>query len=201
MRIPRHLRAAALIAAAVLLGLLTVEGSYALWSVAASAAPGTVTSASFDVNLSGPSTPSTNMTLAGGQSAIVSVNPSGSLTPGIAVYSNVSVTNNSDAGGQFNLSVATGPAAKSNVGPGDLAQYLTISAKFAANAAACGTTAYTNIAAAGLAPVAVAKLASTTLCFEVKLASNAPAAVKGQSVTITIPLSATQLCGVPSGCA
>jgi hypothetical protein len=49
--------------------------------------------------------------------------------------------------------------------------------------------------------VAVAKLASTTLCFEVKLASNAPATVKGQSVTITIPLSATQLCGVPSGCA
>lgn len=201
MGIPRNLRAAALVAAAVLLGLLTVQGSYALWSAAASAAPGTVTSASFDVNLSGPSTPSTNMTLAGGQSAIVSVNPSGALTPGSAVYSNVSMTNNSDAGGQFNLSVTTGPAAKSNVAPGDLAQYLTVSAKFAASASACGTTAYTNIAAAGLAPVAVAKLANTTLCFEVRLASNAPATVKGQSVTITIPLTATQLCGVPSGCA
>jgi hypothetical protein len=144
MGIPRNLRAAALVAAAVLLGLLTLQGSYALWSAAASAAPGAVTSASFDFTLAGPSTPSTNMTLAAGQPAIVSVNPSGALTPGNAVYSSVSVSNNSDAGGQFNISVNTGAAAKSNVAPGDL---------------------------------------------------------KGQSVTITIPLTATQLCGVPSGCA
>jgi hypothetical protein len=201
MGIPHKLRAAALVAAAVLLGLLTVEGSYALWSAAASAAPGAVTSASFDVTLAGPSTPSTNMTLATGQPATVSVNPSDALTPGNAVYSSVSMTNNSDAGGQFSISVATGAAAKSNVAPGDLAQYLTVSARFAASSAACGTTAYTNIAAAGLAPIAVPKGTSTTLCFETKLASNAPATVKGQSVTITIPLTATQLCGVPSGCA
>lgn len=196
-----HLRAVALVAAAVLLGLLTVQASYALWAAAASAAPGTVTSASFDVNLAGPSTPPTNMTLAGGQQAIVPVNPSGALTPGNAVYSSVSVTNKSDAGGQFNISVTTGTASKSNVAPGDLAQYLTVSARFAASAAACGTTAYTNIAAAGLTPVTVPKGTSTTLCFETRLASSAPDTVKGQSVTITIPLTATQLCGVPSGCA
>ncbi|MFC9351418.1 hypothetical protein [Arthrobacter sp. NPDC057013] len=34
--------------------------------------------------------------------------------------------------------VTTGTAAKSNVGAGDLAQYLTVSAKFAASSAACG---------------------------------------------------------------
>ncbi|MFP3463074.1 hypothetical protein R5O87_19755 [Arthrobacter globiformis] len=94
-----------------------------------------------------------------------------------------------------------GTASKSNIAPGDLAQYLTVSAKFAASAAACGTTGYTNVSSAGLTPVTVPKGTSTTLCFETRLASTAPATVKGQSVTITIPLAATQLCGVPSGCA
>ena len=51
MRIPRTLRAGLLIAAAVVLGLLTVQGTYALWNASTSATPGTVSSASFDVSL------------------------------------------------------------------------------------------------------------------------------------------------------
>ena len=202
MGIPRHLRAAALVAAAVLLGLLTVQGSYALWAAAASATPGTVTAASFDVSLTGtPTGQVTNMTAAGGQSAIISLNPSTALTPGSAVYSSVSASNNSDAGGQFNISVTAGAPVVSNVAGGAMATYVTVSARTAATDGACGTTNYLAVPAGGLTSAAVPKGTSTTLCFEVRLASNAPAAVKGQAVSISIPLTATQLCGVPSGCA
>jgi hypothetical protein len=200
MGIPRQLRAAALVAAAVLLGLLTVQGSYALWSAATAAAPGTVTSASFDVNLTGaPSNRITSMTVAGAPASLALTTqsiPLAALMPGTAVYASVTATNNTDAGGQFNISVTSGTPVLTNAGGGSLATHLTVSAKSAASAAACGTTGYI-----GLTPVTVPKGASTTLCFEVRLASNAPAAVKGQSVSISIPLTATQLCGVPSGCA
>lgn len=201
MGIPRSLRAAALVAAAVALGLLTVQGSYALWAVAASATPGTVTSAAFDVVLTGtPSGQVTTMTQVGGQPANLALTTQSAalstLTPGSAVYSSITATNNSDAGGQFNVSVTAGTPLLANVAGGNLAAYLTVSPKSATSAGACGTTGYT-----GPTPVAVPKSASTTLCFEVRLAANAPATVKGQSVSITIPLTATQLCGVPSGCA
>jgi hypothetical protein len=33
------------------------------------------------------------------------------------------------------------------------------------------------------------------------MSPTAPATVKGQAVNITLPLTARQLCGVPSGCA
>ncbi|MEN8583871.1 hypothetical protein B1A87_013965 [Arthrobacter sp. KBS0703] len=207
MGIPRSLRAAALIAAAVLLGLLTVQGSYALWAANASAAPGSVSAASFNVSLTGlPSGQVTNMTLAGGGAATLALTTSGTplapLTPGAAVHSSVSATNNSDAGGQFSISVTAGAPTVTNVGGGSLAQYLTVSAKNVATTAECSTTTgYTQLSPAGLTTAAVPKGATTIICFEVKLSSTAPATVKGQAVSISIPLTATQLCGVPSGCA
>jgi hypothetical protein len=207
MSIPRNLRAAALIAAAVLLGLLTVQGSYALWSATASAAPGAVSAASFNVSLAGnPSGQVTNMTLAGGESASLALTtqsaPLAALTPDTAVHSSVSATNNSDAGGQFSISITAGAPAVSNVGGGALAQYLTLSAKNVATTAECNTTTgYVPLTAPGLTSASVAKGSATVLCFEVKLSSTAPSTVKGQAVSISIPLTASQLCGVPSGCA
>ncbi|MEN8581693.1 hypothetical protein ABFP37_03145 [Burkholderia sp. RS01] len=207
MGIPRSLRAAALIAAAVLLGLLTVQGSYALWNVGTSAAPGSVSAASFNVSLTGlPSGQMTNMTLAGGGAATLALTTSGTplaaLTPGTAVHSSASITNNSDAGGQFSISVTAGAPTVTNAGGGTLATYLTLSAKNVATTAECSTTTgYTQLTPAGLTTAAVPKGATTIICFEVKLSSTAPATVKGQAVSISIPLTAHQLCGVPSGCA
>jgi hypothetical protein len=115
MGIPRSLRAAALIAAAVLLGLLTVQGSYALWNVGTSAAPGTVSAASFTVNLTGsPSGQVTPMTLAGGQAASLALlTQATALTPGTAVYAGALVGNASDAGGVFSIDVTAGAPATS----------------------------------------------------------------------------------------
>lgn len=207
MGIPRSLRAAALIAAAVLMGILTVQGTYALWAANASAAPGSVSSASFNVSLTGmPSGQSTNMTLANGQAASLAVTtqsaPLAELTPGTAVHSSVSATNNSDAGGQFSISVKAGAPTVTNVGAGSLAQYLSVSAKKVATPAECSTTTgYAQLTSAGLITAAVPKGGTAVVCFEVRLAANASSTVKGQAVSISIPLTASQLCGVPSGCA
>jgi predicted ribosomally synthesized peptide with SipW-like signal peptide len=207
MGIPRSLRAAALIAAAVLMGLLTVQGTYALWAANASATPGSVSSASFNVSLTGmPSGQTTDMTLAGGQAASLALTTQSvalaALAPGAAVHSSVSATNNSDAGGQFSISITAGAPTVTNVGGGSLAQYLTVSAKNVATTAECSTTTgYAQLTSAGLATAAVPKAGTTVVCFEVKLSATAPSSLKGQAVNISIPLTASQLCGVPSGCA
>ncbi|TLM81730.1 hypothetical protein FDW83_15035 [Pseudarthrobacter sp. NamE2] len=202
MRIKRPLQAAALIAAAVLLGLLTVQGTYALWSSSASAAPGTVASASFDVALTAvPSGQATTMSLASGQPANLAISPEGTLSPGGSVYGGVVIANNTNAGGAFTTAVTVGPAVVSNVSGGTLAQYVTVNAKSAASAAECTATgSYPPLGSAGLVSPAVAKGGSTVFCFQASLSPSAPSTVKGQAVNITLPLTARQLCGVPGGC-
>jgi len=203
MRIPRMLRAGALIAAAVVLGLLAVQGTYALWNAGTSAAPGTVSSASFDVSLTAsPSGQATNMSLPGGTSATINLGAVTLLAPGTPVYASLVVGNNSNAGGTFSTSITAGQADVTNVGYGALAQYVTVSAKFVSAAPECySPTGYTPLTAAGLTSAAVPKAASTVLCFQVSLSSSTSILLKGQAVNISLPLTARQLCGVPSGCA
>lgn len=203
MRIPRMLQAGALIAAAVALGLLTVQGTYALWNAGGSTAPGTVSSASFDVSLTAnPSGQATNMSLPGGTSATINLTQATSLAPGTPVYASLVAGNNSNAGGTFSTSITAGQPVVANTGLGILAQYVTVSAKFAPAVADCATPAgYAPLTSAGLTSAAVPKAASTVLCFQVSLGSTTPILLKGQTVNISLPITARQLCGVPSGCA
>jgi hypothetical protein len=203
MRIPRPLRAAALIAAAVVLGLMAVQSTYALWKAATSAAPGTVSAASFDVRLNAtPSGETTTMTLLAGTPASINVGTATGLAPGTPVYASVLVSNNSNAGGTFDTSITAEPASVSNVGIGSLKQHVTVSAKFAASVADCNTASgYAPLTSAGLTSAAVHKAASTVLCFQVSLNPATPALLKGQAVDISVRITASQLCGVPSGCA
>lgn len=204
MRIPRTLRAAALIAAAVILGLLTVQGTFALWKAGTSTAPGTVSAASFDVSLSAsPSGQASNMTLSGGTlSASINLGSSTSLGPGTPVFASLQIGNNSNAGGTFNTRIAAEPATVSDTNGGSLSQYVTVSAKNVSTAAECSTTTgYSPLAAPGLTSSALPKGASTVLCFQVSLNSATPASLKGQAVNISVRITASQLCGVPSGCA
>ncbi|WP_066293677.1 hypothetical protein [Arthrobacter sp. B6] len=203
MRIPRMLRAGALIAAAVVLGLLAVQGTYALWNAGTATAPGTVSAASFDVSLkASPSGQATNMSLPGGTSATINLGQITSLAPGTPVYASLVVGNNSDAGGTFSTSITAGQATVTNVGLGVLAQYVTVSAKFGSAVAECYSTAgYAPLTAAGLTSAAVPKATSTVLCFQVSLSSSTSMLLKGQAVNISLTLTARQLCGVPSGCA
>lgn len=203
MRTKRRLQTAALIAVAVVLGLFAVQGTFALWNAVASAAPGTVTSASFDTALQAVNTgTTTNMTLADGKTAAtLTLSPAGVLGPGTSVNGGVVVTNNTNAGGQFNTAITAGPPSVANLNGGVLATYASVSAKVAASPADCSNaTGYAAIGAAGLVSPTVAKAGSTVFCFQVSLDSSAPSTVKGQAVNISIQLTARQLCGVPSGC-
>lgn len=202
MRTKRRLQAAALTAVAVVLGLFTVQGTYALWSAAASASPGTITSASFDTALTAVNTgQTTTMTLADGSAATLTLSPAGTLGPGTSVYGGVVVTNNTNAGGQFNTAITAGQPTIANVSGGTLAGYVSVNAKTAASSAECSTaTNFASISTAGLVSPTVAKGGSTVFCFQVSLSSSAPSTVKGQAVNISLQLTARQLCGVPSGC-
>lgn len=202
MRTKRRLQAAALTAVAVVLGLFTVQGTYALWSAAASASPGTITSASFDTALTAVNTgQTTTMTLADGSAATLTLSPAGTLGPGTSVYGGVVVTNNTNAGGQFNTAITAGQPSIANVSGGTLASYVSVNAKTAASSAECSTaTGFASISTAGLVSPTVAKGGSTVFCFQVSLSTSAPSTVKGQAVNISLQLTARQLCGVPSGC-
>ncbi|HEY1156054.1 MAG TPA: hypothetical protein VGE95_07180 [Arthrobacter sp.] len=202
MRPKRRLQTAALIAIAVVLGLFTVQGTYALWSVAASASPGTVTSASFDTAMTAVNTgQTTNMTLTNGAAATLTLSPTGSLGPGTSVYGGVVVTNNTNAGGQFNTAITASQPTIANVNGGSLASYVRVNAKSAASSTECSTaTGFAPISSTGLVSPTVVKGGSTVFCFQIALDSAAPATVKGQAVNISLQLTARQLCGVPSGC-
>jgi len=202
MRTRRALKAAALIAAAVVLGLFTVQGTFALWNASAVAAPGTVSAASFDVALTAVNSgATTNMTLANGTAANLALSPAGTLGPGTSVSGGVVVTNNTNAGGQFNTTITVGQPTVANSGSGTLASYIIVNSKTAASTTECSSsTGYAQISTSGLVSPTLGKGGSTIFCFQVSLASGAPSTVKGQAVTITLPLTARQLCGVPSGC-
>jgi len=202
MRIKRSLQAAALIAAAVVLGLFTVQGTYALWNASAVAAPGTVSAASFDVALTAVNTgQATNMTLANGTAANLTLSPAGTLGPGTSVTGGVLVTNNTNAGGQFNTAITVGQATVANTAGGTLASYIIVNAKTATSSTECSSsTGYAQIGAGGIVSPTVGKGGSIVFCFQVGLTSGAPSTVKGQAVNISLPLTARQLCGVPSGC-
>lgn len=202
MRITRTLRAGLLIAAAVVLGLLTVQGTYALWNSSTSSTPGIINSASFDVSLTAsPSGTVTNMTLPGGGPATLALSSTAVVQPGSSVYAGVVVANNSNAGGAFNAAITVGPATLANVSGGTLDQYLTVNAKTASAAADCNTVSgYSPLGAAGLTSTAVPKAGATVFCFQVSLSSTAPVSVKGQAVNMSLPITARQLCGVPGGC-
>ena len=202
MRTKRRLQAAALTALAVVLGLFTVQGSYALWSAAASASPGAITSASFDTTMTAVNTgQTTTMTLSNGTAATLTLSPAGTLGPGTSVYGGVVVTNNTNAGGQFNTAITAGQPTIANVSGGTLASYVRVNAKTASSSTECSTAiGFAPISSAGLVSPTVAKGASTVFCFQISLDSSAPASVKGQAVNISLLLTARQLCGVPSGC-
>lgn len=206
MRTKRRLQAAALVAVAVVLGLFAVQGTYALWNAVASAVPGTVTSASFDTALQAVNTGATTLMTIDGKAATLTLSPAGTLGPGTSVYGGVVVTNNTNAGGQFNTAITAGPPSVVNLNGGALATYITVKAKAALSPTDCSVaTGYDAIdVVKGLVSPTVIKGGSTVFCFQVSLSSSTPSSVngqplKGQAVTIQTTLTARQ-CGVPSGC-
>jgi predicted ribosomally synthesized peptide with SipW-like signal peptide len=207
MHFPRSIKAAGLVLAAVLLGLLAVQGTHALWSSSAAAAPGTITGADFTVNLlASPSGQSTSMTLPDGSPGTLALttaaSPVAEVTPSAPVYLAVTASNTTNAGGAFDIRLAAGQPSITNTVGSNVAQYLKVSAASSSSPAGCpAASGYTELGAAGFSTAAIAKGATAVTCFKVHMSPSTPSALAGQSADISVPLTAAQICGVPSGCA
>ncbi len=199
MRTPRALKAAGLILAAVVLGLLTVQGTYALWNAAVNSNAGTVQAADFRVSLTdGPTGTTKDMTLDDGTAAgkpatiALSTTPIGVVIPGQSVYAGVQLGNVTNAGGNFTINASAGVPVITNTSESGVAALLSVRAVGADTLAQCPNAALYDGAQA-TASVSIAKNASRVLCFQVTLAANAPGSVQGKSAGISIPLTVDQL--------
>ena len=199
MRSSHMMKAAGLVLAAVILGLLTVQGSYALWNKSVGAAAGTVQAADFRVSLTDTqASTTTDMTLANGTAAAIalSTTPVGRVLPGKSAYAGVQLGNVTNAGGPFTVraTVAAAPAKTDTVPGSGLAAHLTVKAVAATSLAQCSSAAlYSSVLPADLPAVSIAKNATGVFCFQVTLDETTPAGLAGQSAGITIPLVVTQL--------
>lgn len=199
MRPARAGKAAGLIVAAVVLGMITVQGSYALWNRLVPASAGAVRSADFLVTLTGSNNAGTyDMVLADGTPAAVALtstsDPLDQLFPDVPVYAGVSVGNATAAGSAFTvMATSPGPAVITDTGPGaGLASYLSVQSATAADFGQCSSVpaaAYQD----SFSGVQIPKGGSAVICFRIQLSTGAPSALQGQSVSIAVPLFVEQI--------
>lgn len=178
------LTASALLAAAVVLGLLTVQGTYALWSRVVPVGAGTIQAADFRVTLTDVGTGATmEMVDASGKAALLALQPSGPASSTVPAYAGVKVANVTNAGSDFAVRARIGQAS---------ASYLVIKTRaLPAGTSNCGAVDFS--AAGGTADATLAKNASAVFCFQLALASTAPQALSGTQTKITVPIIVDQL--------
>lgn len=177
MRITAVPKAAALMGAAVLMALLTVQGTLALWSATVASPAQAMQTANFAVTIT---TTAGTAQLAPAQS--VDIPAVTGVTPGTTRTVTVTVTNATDAGnGAFTTRVTAGTPSIS----GTLESHLT-----AAVGPAQGTDCSTVRAGSS---IDLAQSASGMFCLTVTMAAAAPAYLGGSNAVVTIPLAAQQL--------
>ncbi|MFC7861105.1 hypothetical protein [Arthrobacter koreensis] len=187
MAMKAALKGTGLVLCAVLLGLMTVQGTYALWSASAPSAGGSLQAASFNVEMDGGAGVVMMEQPDGSQGTVgLATAPLGPVNAGESVYAGVKLTNLTDAGGTFTLAATAGQP----VVGGSLAPLLDIDQRAVGGAdlAACSNPAlFTGPAAPALE---LPKGTSGVLCFRVTLSAAANA--EGQTSTISIPLTVEQ---------
>lgn len=195
----RTAKIAAIVAAAVALGLTTVGGSYALWNALVPAGAGTVRSADFLIMLTGSNNTGTyNMVLPDGTPATVALSstaaPLDELFPGAPVYAGASVSNATTAGSAFTVNASLPePAIITDTGPGTgISQYLSVESAPAGNLTECQALPAANYQS-GFQGVQIPKGGSTVICFRIQLTAGAPSTLQGQSASISIPLFVEQI--------
>lgn len=191
------LKAAGLVLVAILLAMLTVQGSYAIWNKAVISNAGTLKAADFRISLTDTDTNQlTDMTLANGTSATLSLSTSsaGVIIPGQSTYAGVRVGNVTDAGGVFTVMASTGALIVDNNSGSSLAPYLALKTVAANSLSQCSQSAtYAPAATSGTATAEIAKNGSGVFCFQLTLAATMPAILSGQRATIAIPITVNQL--------
>ncbi|CEA07524.1 hypothetical protein BN1051_00839 [Arthrobacter saudimassiliensis] len=183
MRIIRTLKAAALVAAAVVLGLLTASGSYALWNVFEPAGYGTVQAADFNVTVNGQPANSTAVPLA---------LDLGQLAPGTASYLEVPLGNYNNAGSPMAVTAALSSGAGPRLAaatPG-YQQWVEVRAASVLRPGACAAQAYGAVGAVP-PPIRIEQGATGRVCVQVLLKKDAPASLLASAPRLSIPVIVT----------
>ncbi|MFF1252998.1 hypothetical protein ACFVYC_10965 [Pseudarthrobacter sp. NPDC058329] len=177
MRITAALKATALMCAAVLMALFTVQGTLALWSATAASPAQAMQTADFAVTIISPAG---TAQLAPAQA--VTIPAVTGLKPGTSQTVPVTVKNATDAGnGAFTARITAGVPLIS----GPLAGHLT-----AVVSPAQGTNCATVLTGSS---ITLAQGVSGVFCLKVSMAAAAPATLGGSNAAVTIPLTAQQL--------
>ena len=181
------LKATGLVSGAVLLGLLTVQGTYALWNAAVQAAEGSIQAAAFNVEMDGGIGTVMMAQPDGSQGTVaLATTTLGTVDAGKSVYAGVRLTNHTDAGGEFTVRASAGQADTGSLGGLLSVQQRAVSGS---DLNACADPSLYAGTATG--HVDIPKHGSGVLCFEVSLAATASA--EGQVSTISVPLTVEQI--------
>ena len=177
----RTLKAAGLILAAVVLGLMTVQGSYALWNATAASNAGTIQAADFNVLVNGNPMPA-------GSISKLDIAP---LNRGTAQYTRIDINNNVNVTAQSPLVLQaslTGLVPVDNFGG-----KLTVKTAPAAAGTDCSTLAPAAYKTGAPVLPALKVAGSQAVCFKVELAADTQAAYLGKPITIPVTLTVAQV--------
>lgn len=181
MRLKTTLQAAVVLALAVVVGLVGVGGTWALWNASTAGHLGTVQAADVQLRLNGTSASSGLVTVG---------SPAESLTPGRAVHTSFTVTNATDATGDFRVSARLGtPVVTGADGTATpLSRNLTVQTTAKPAQGDCSGAVYGAASRA-----VVGKNATVTFCVRFTLADGAPATAANSTARVIIPVTATQI--------
>ena len=172
---------------AVAIGMAgTVTGStYALWNTEVAAKGASISSGTIGLTID----TKTDLALAGMDLW--------QLLPGGSVVNAQPLTLRNTGSTRLKVSLlsttfAAAPAAASTLTPAVLATYVQVSFR-AATGTSCTVTDSATALPASIAPTTLAVGGSTTVCLEVRLKADAPAAFEGQPINLTVNLTGVQM--------
>ncbi|UWX97993.1 hypothetical protein N2K95_04800 [Arthrobacter zhaoxinii] len=173
----RSLKAAGLILAAVVLGLMTVQGSYALWNTIAPSNAGTIQAADFRIDVNNVEmTPTFDF-------------PVGQLSRGGKAVKYFEVKNSVNVTAASPLRIQASLAGLGPVKGFD--GHLTVTAAAVAAGTNCDTLAPNRYTPVSPAPV-LAKGAPQGICLKAELSPSTPSAYLGRDIASTVTLNVAQ---------
>lgn len=175
----KALKAAGLIAAAVVLGLLTTQGSYALWNTTAPANAGTIQAADFKVLVN-------NVDMSKDTPIALNI---GELAPGGSAYTSLTVTNKVNVTADSPLVLK--PSLSGLVPVNNFGGNLTVTTAVAPAGTACKDLARTSYTSVPPTATALAVGASRTFCIKVALKTGTKGN-NGKPINIPVTLTMAQ---------
>src|SRR5690606_11557734 len=176
------LRMTAVMVAAVVAGLLAVQGTWALWNDSVASGAQSIQAADFQVNLNG------NPTIVNGSAVTVSLADAGALVPGGAVHTAINVTVPTNASAAFTVAATVGTPLVQNPSVAALRDHLRTDVAVAPASGQCAAVStWTPTATA-----TISKAGAAGFCVRIRLLSAAPESVRGASAGISIPVAVNQ---------